>query len=488
MLKRSETPKNSSLAVLITLLLTFLPANYIYAGLLSYDSTGAGQTDVSHGNKGEHIPQDQMIVPFRKDFDWTRVDELFSDWDKPGSPGAAVGVIHKGEMIYSRGYGEANLDYGIPVIPETVFSIASISKQFTAACIAILIEKGMLDPEDDIRDYIPEMPEYDDIVRVRHLPYHISGVRDLYQTLNFADYGLANVMTLDDKLKVIASQSALNFPPGERHLYSNAGYTLMVFLVERVSGKPFSEFANEYIFEPLGMDNTHFHDNSSKVVKNRATSYFERNEEFHIAYWGNYQGVGPAGLNTTIVDLFKWDQNLYENKLGHSLDLNRILHERGVLNNGDTINYAFGLRMGDHRGLNTVGHGGSLMGFRTNYLRIPSQEFSVIVFSNLGSFNPGSMSAKIADLYLEDLFEQKLAKYQGTFVNPDLGTKVVIKLEDGSLILERPLSPKGEMTHTGAGKFSMGSWDIEFYHDEHGDIAGFKVDRTRALNVVYEKE
>ncbi len=457
---------------------------------ISLDTAGdAGSKSVNTAhikdyNKGNC--NDAILL--REDFDWSRVDTVFERWDKPGSPGCVVGVIHKGELVYQNGYGEANLDHGLPITPETVFYIASISKQFVAATVAIMAEKGLIDLDEDIREYIPELPDYGTPVLVKHLPWHTSGIRDLFQVLNFAEFNLADAFTIEDKLEVITAQSELNFPPGEEHLYSNAGYTLMAVLVERVTGQSLREFAHENIFMPLGMNNSHFHDDHRQIVRNRALSYQMRGDgEFYVSYRGNYQGVGADGLYTTIGDMLKWDRNLYNNRLEHAPGLNDIMHERGILNNGDTINYAFGLRKGDHRGLKTVGHSGSLMGFRSNYLRIPCQEFSVIVFSNLGSVNPASLTAEVADLYLEELFAEKMSKYEGVYVNPDHDTKCEIKMENGKLMLVRPMSPRGEMTHTGKGRFTAGGWTFQFYRDENGNIAGFKVDSGRARNVVYER-
>ncbi len=435
-------------------------------------------TEVNKGN----------TLPVREDFDWSRVDELFSEWDKPDSPGAVLGVIHNGELIYQNGYGEANLDHNIPITHETVFYIGSVSKQFAAACVAIMADIGKVDLDDDIREYIPEMPDYGEPIRVSQIVYHTAGLRDLYSVLNFAEINVANVLSLDDKLEAISSQSDLNFTPGGEYLYSNSGYTLITVLVERVTGKTLREFSEEYIFEPLGMHNTHFHDDRTEIVRNRALSYQRRDGEFVVSYLMNFEGVGPGGLYTTIGDMLKWDQNFYENRLAHSPNFNRIMHEKGILNNGDTLDYAFGIRFGDHRGLKTVGHGGSFMGFRADYLRFPEQNFSVVIFANLGSINPGNISTRIADLYLEDIFTDKIDKYQGTYVNPDHDTKCRVVKDNGELRLERPISPSGRMTHRGAGIFSVGSWMLEFYTNDNGDIAGFKVHTGRARNVRYVRE
>ncbi len=471
----------------------------LFVILIPFAAFGAdGQSNTGAEERYEVLPSEKESssgsdvqtagLPVRDDFDWSRVDELFSEWDEPGSPGCVVGVIHKGELVYQQGYGEANLDHGIPITPETVFYIGSVSKQFAAAAVAIMADKGMIDLDDDIREYIPEMPEYEEPVKVKHLVHHTSGVRDLYSVLNFAEMDVANVISLDEKLEVIASQSDLNFTPGDEYLYSNGGYMLMTVLVERVTGKTLREFTQENIFEPLGMENTHFHDNRHEIVPNRALSYRKRNEEFVVSYLSNFEGVGPGGLYTTVGDMLKWDQNFYENRLEHSPNFNEIMHKKGVLNNGDTLDYAFGLRFGDHRGIKTVGHGGSFMGFRADYLRFPEQEFSVVVFSNLGNINPGNISTSVADLYLEELFGEKIEKYEGTYVNPDHDTKCEIKKENGTLKMERPVSPRGEMNHRGEKLFSVGGWRVEFYRDNNGEIAGFLVDTGRARNVKYVRE
>ncbi len=483
MITRNDLFKGTAV-IMLSLLLSVTPSIELY-GMHHGNRNGAP------GNAAADLNVDKAEIskiPVRPDFDWSRVDELFSEWDKPGSPGAVLGVIHNGELIYQKGYGEANLDYNIPITHETVFYIGSVSKQFAAACIAIMADKGLIGLDDDIREYIPEMPDYGEPILIRHLVHHTSGVRDLYSVLNFAELNVANVLSLDEKLEAISSQSDLNFAPGEEYLYSNSGYTLMTVLVERVTGKTLREFSHEHIFEPLGMHNTHFHDNRTQVVKNRALSYQRRGEDFIVSYLMNFEGVGPGGLYTTIGDMLKWDRNFYDNSLHHSPNFNSIMYERGVLNNGDTLDYAFGIRFGDHRGVKTVGHGGSFMGFRADYLRFPEQEFSVVIFSNLGSISPGGISTRIADLYLEDLFSGKLEKYQGTYVNPDHDTMCKVVKDGGDLRMIRPVSPSGRMTHRGEGVFSLGGWVLEFYNNDGGEVEGFMVNTGRARNVRYIRE
>jgi len=230
-----------------------------------------------------------------------KIDAIFSQWDVPGSPGCAVGIYHNGEIIYQRGYGFANLENQEPIAPESVFYVGSVSKQFTAAAIAVLIDRGDIAPDDDIRTFIPELPEYERPIPVKSLIYHTSGLRDLYALMTIADIDVAGEISTPEFLDVIKRQSDLHFLPGDEHVYSNSGYTLMAILVERVTGKSLREFTRQNIFEPLGMSNTHFHDNRNEMIRNRVLSYQSGEESsFNLSYLWNFEGVGPGGLYTTI--------------------------------------------------------------------------------------------------------------------------------------------------------------------------------------------
>ncbi|MBA3693269.1 MAG: serine hydrolase, partial [Acidobacteria bacterium] len=225
-----------------------------------------------------------------------KVDALFAQWDKPDSPGCALGVIKDGNFIYKRGYGMANLDYNIPISPNTSFYIASTSKQFTAASIALLAREGKISLDDDIRKYLPEIPQYQSPITIRHLVYHTSGIRDYLDLTGLAGRHTEDVNTDDDFIKFIARQKNLNFKPGERYLYSNSGYFLLSQIVKRASGKSLRAFTDENVFKPLGMVNTRFHDDRSEIIKNRATGYFPRKGGGFSVLITNFDGVGDGGL------------------------------------------------------------------------------------------------------------------------------------------------------------------------------------------------
>lgn len=332
-----------------------------------------------------------------------RLDVLFQAWDRPGSPGAVVAVIRDGQIIYSRGYGMANLEYDVPITPATIFHIASVSKHFTAFAVALLAEEGRLSLDDDVRKHLPELPDFGRKITVRHLIHHTSGLRDQWELLAMAGWRLDDVITQEHILKMVRHQQELNFEPGEEYLYSNTGYTLLAAIVERVSGQPLREFTAERIFRPLGMTSTHFHDDHEMIVKGRAYSYAPRPGGGFRNSPLNYANAGATSLFTTVEDLAKWDRNFYEPRVGTPALLERML-TRGVLNDGRQLDYAFALTHGEYRGLRTVGHSGADAGYRSYYVRFPEQRFAVVVLSNLSTFNPTRLALRVADLYLAGQF------------------------------------------------------------------------------------
>jgi CubicO group peptidase (beta-lactamase class C family) len=333
-----------------------------------------------------------------------RVDKLFEEWDSTVSPGVAMAVIHNGEIVYERGYGMANLEHNVPITPETVFRIGSTSKQFTAACVAILSLQGKLSLDDDIRKYLPELPAYDKPITVRHLVHHTSGIRDYLGLAYLSGKSGDDFYTPEETVDMVARQRGLNFTPGDEHLYSNSGYFLLGVIVSRVSGKSLDAFAQEHIFQPLGMKNTHYHDDYQKIVKKRADGHFKTDNGYKILNT-TLNHVGDGGVFTTVEDLYLWDQAFYNHRLGK--ELMDLLHQTGVLNDGKKLEYAFGLNVRQYKGLKLVAHGGAFVGFRADMIRFPEEKFSVICLANLGSINPSKLCRQIADIYLADKFTEE---------------------------------------------------------------------------------
>jgi CubicO group peptidase (beta-lactamase class C family) len=358
-----------------------------------------------------------------------KVDKLFETWDSTISPGVSLAIIHNGEIIYKRGYGMANLEHNVPITAETVFRIGSTSKQFTAACIAILSLQGKLSFDDDIRKYIPELPAYDKPITVRHLVHHTSGIRDYLGLAYLAGKSEDDFYTPEDSVAMIARQKGLNFVPGDEHLYSNSGYFLLGVIVSRASGKSLNTFAQEHIFKPLGMKNTHFHNDYTTIVKKRADGHTKSENGFKILNT-TLNHVGDGGVFTTVEDLYLWDQAFYNEKLGK--ELMDLMCQNGVLNNGKKLEYAFGLNVGQYRGLKLVAHGGAFVGFRADMIRFPEEKFSVICLANLDSINPSKLCRQIADIYLADKFtEEKTPEKAAGSITPVTLTQNELKNKAG---------------------------------------------------------
>lgn len=382
------------------------------------------------------------------------VDSLFTQWNKPDSPGCALGIIKDGKLIYKRGYGMANLEYGIPITSQSVFRIGSTSKQFSAMCMVLLEEEGKLSLDDDIRKYIPELPEYEAPITIRHLLHHTSGIRDYLTLMTLAGEREDDFFTNDEVVGLLAKQEELNFPPGEEHLYSNSGYFLLSIITKRITGESMSLYAKKNIFEPLGMTNTHFHDDHTSVVKNRASGYLPREEGGFQISMTTLDMIGDGGVFTCVDDLLLWDQNFYRNRLGEGRDesIEKMITP-GILNSGKKLDYALGLRNSSHRGKKMISHGGGFVGFRAEMIRFPDERFSVIVLANLGTINPTELARNVADLYFGNASDEpievrpeqakpiKILKSQledkvGAFHDKKSGRIWRITLEDDVLIVD----------------------------------------------------
>src|SRR5271155_1155504 len=357
------------------------------------------------------------------------VDQVFAAFDKPDSPGCALGVVRDGNFIYKKGYGTASLELSVPLTPQSVFYMGSVSKQFTAASVVLAAEQGFLSLDDDIRKYVPELPSYGKTITLRQMLHHTSGFRDILGLLFLAGRNFEDIHPTSELLDLLSRQKALNYQPGEEYLYSNTNYFLMSVIIKRATGKPLSQFAEENIFKPLGMTHTRFYDDHSVVVPGRVPAYEPLPDGgFRVDWSTNFDKIGDGGLMSSVDDLLLWDRNFYANKLGKGTLLKEI-QTPGVLNNGKQIEYALGLIISTYRGLPIVEHGGALFGYRTELLRFPQQKFSVITLCNLGTSNPGQLSYHVADLYLagqlspepsaSDVASADAQSFAGWYRNPE---------------------------------------------------------------------
>ena len=390
-----------------------------------------------------------------------QVDAIFAEYQRTDSPGCALGVFREGAIEYARGYGMANLELGVAITPSTVFDIGSTSKQFSAFAILLLELDGKLDIDDEARKYVPELPHYGPAITIRHLMQHTSGLRDYLALFWLGGVHAKDMTTSQDALDAIVRQKALNFEPGDEYLYSNSGFFLLSEIVKRVSGKTLAEFARERIFEPLGMRHTRYLDDPQDIVPNRSTGYdLTKDGELEIEM-SDFEQTGDGAVYTSIEDLFLWNQNFYQPRVGTPELLERM-QTPGKLQSGKPMTYGLGLAMDTYRGLETVSHGGAWAGYRAELLRFPEPQLAVACLCNLGGTDPSDLAEKVAGVYLGSqmapevtpaaldfvtLPESELRSREGAYWNSSSGDYLFVTTKDAALFLDRssaslrPLSP-----------------------------------------------
>ena len=348
-----------------------------------------------------------------------KIDAVFARFDRRDSPGCIVGVSRAGKVVFEKGYGMADLERDVPITPASIFHVASISKQFTAMAILLLEQQGKLSIEDEVRKYIPELPDYGKRITLRHLLQHTSGIRDQWTLLRMAGWRGDDLITEDDVMWAVTRQRALNFDPGAEYLYSNSGFTLLAVIVKRVSGHSLREFADEQIFKPLGMTHTHFHDDHTMIVPHRTSAYEARQAGGWSVSIPVFDTYGATSLFTTAEDLLRWEQNFSVPVVGTPALLARMQQE-GILNDGTRTGYALGVAVGTHRGVREIGHSGADAGYRADVERYPDQQLAVAALCNASNSNPGVLTRQVADLYLGAALapEPSQARQAGTVTLP----------------------------------------------------------------------
>ena len=402
-----------------------------------------------------------------------QMEELFAAVNRSDGPGAAVAAIQDGQTVYENAFGMADLERRVALTPSSVFEIGSVSKQFTAMAILLLEEDGKVSLEDDIRTHLPEMPTYESPITIAHLLHHTSGIRDIETLLPMAGWPYSNYYSPWQQYELISRQQKLNFSPGEQFLYSNSGYSLLALIVERVSGKTLREFADERIFQPLGMRQSVFWDAPEQIVPDRALAY-EPGEDgsYGLQMW-YMPFVGPSGVYTSLADLARWDANFYDNKLGGGAGLIEKMTTPGKLNNGDSTDYAGGLFVGPQEDYTLINHNGAWMGYRAWMARFPERRLTLIMLSNAADIAVSTRA--IADAFLHaddesgesepaenqsseeevaeaepatiDVSPEVLAEYEGTYWNESDYLLRTIEVRDGALHYVRE---EGNATELGA--------------------------------------
>lgn len=385
--------------------------------------------------------------PARQDGNEAKIDAWFSRFT-PATPGCAVGVSVGGKIVLEKAYGMTDLEHGVPNKPDTIFEIASVSKQFTAAAVLLLARDGKLSLDDPARKHLPELPDYGRPLTIRHMLTHTSGLRDWGSVVGLTGWPRGTrVHTHAHVLDIVSRQRGLNFPSGTRWSYSNTGYNLAAVLISRVSGQSFAEFTRARIFEPLGMTRTSWRDDHTRIVKGRAIAYDDRPDGLHTNMpFENIHGNGS--LLSTVGDLLKWNQNFVAPVVGDAAFV-KEQQVPGRFEDGRSHDYAFGLFIGTYKGLRRVYHSGSTAGYRSYVVRFPDEGLSVAILCNAGaSSRSGEAAYVIADLYLAShlkpaqpvaahtLSRAEVEAVAGLYVNGPTGESLSIIRNDAALRFE----------------------------------------------------
>jgi CubicO group peptidase (beta-lactamase class C family) len=407
-----------------------------------------------------------------------KANQYFKNWNSKSSGGAAIAVVKNGKIVFSNAYGMANLEYGISNTTNTIFHAASLSKQFTTYAILALEKEGKISLDDDVRKYIPEVPNFGKKITLRHLASHTSGLRDQWRLLYLGGWKIDDVILNKDIINLVSKQTSLNFDPGSKLSYSNTGFTLLAEVVARVSGKSFAEYTQDVIFKPLGMTNSQFYDDYEKIVKNRAYSYKTKGKITKKSKL-SFATVGATNLFTTVNDLCKWaiylNNPTYKNK-----DLFVRMNTPAKLNNGEVTEAAMGQWYGaKYKGLEWFDHTGSDASFRAYFSRFPEHNSAVVILANTTPINASGYALATADIFLKEYYKtepqpkkttskkkkkldkfiklkkSQLLKYCGKYWEPGEWYNREIKLINDTLVYYRDKNSETKLAPIGENSFKM---------------------------------
>ncbi len=340
-----------------------------------------------------------------------QIDAIFAPLKSTTAPGAAVLLIRDSKPIFRRGYGVTDLRTLHPIDAKTNFRLASFTKQFTAACIMLLVHDGKLHYDDHLTDIFPEFPAYGKSITVRNLLNHTSGLPD-YEDILTAQYP----NTPDDQipqihdaavLKLLEQQTAAKFPAGSQWSYSNSGYVVLAQIVEKVSGKSFAQFLQERIFVPLKMNYTLAYEKGKNEISHRAFGHTPEKGGWRETDQSSTSAtLGDGGVYTSLEDLAKWDRALRNHTLLSESEMQPALTPVEPTGgpakdaDGKAVSYGFGWHLEPYKNHKRMWHDGETIGFRTTIQRLPDDNLTVIVLANRSDINPAELALKVADLYL----------------------------------------------------------------------------------------
>lgn len=415
-----------------------------------------------------------------------RVGQLLAPFDDPEVPGAAVGVYHDGALVYKKGFGSANLTYNIPFTSVTPTNIGSVSKQFTATAILLLEQEGKLSLDDDVRKHIPELKDFGHSITIRNLLNHMSGYREIYNTLPIIGWDGESFLQRDEAINLVNKQPSLQVEPGSEFNYNNTGYILLAETVARVSGISFPEFMRQNIFEPLEMNNTQVRTDPREIIPKSSMGY--QNQDYGYGEVGDlFAAYGAGSIYTTIEDFGKWLQNFKTGKIG-GLELITKLTTRGITTKGDTLDYALGIGVGEYRGQKRFQHTGGDIAHRAILIYYPEIDAGLAIASNNASF-PLNVSTKIADLFFGDYFDKAgetqldsgevevsrelLETYAGKYKFDNSGLIITYILEDDGFFAQAMGQNRLKMKGKNDSSFAYEGIEasVVFYRDEEGIVS-----------------
>lgn len=435
------------------------------------------------------------------------VDEIFARWSQ-ATPGCAVGVSVGGTPVLQKAYGMADLEHDVPNTPATIFEAGSVSKQFTAMAIMLLVKDGKLSLDDPVRKYLPEVPDYKVPLTIRHMLTHTSGLRDWGSVASIAGAPrTTREYTHGHVLDIVSRQKFLNFTPGDKYSYSNTGYNLSAVIVSRVSGMSFADFSQQRIFTPLGLTHTSWRDDHTRIVKGRAIAYADTNVRFATEMpFENVHGNG--GLLTTVGDLLKWNENFVKPVVG-DMPLVTAMQTTGLFNDGKPQDYALGLMVGELRGVKNINHSGSTAGYRAHLNRFPEARTSVAVLCNVSSGDATRAANRVSELFLTDRMKPAvaaapaapqapalnpqptgaaLAGYAGRYVSDEAETVLTAVIEQDRLVLKRRPDTVLPMVAIGPDRFRSPIGTVTFLKNAAGTVEGLSVNQERVWDLRFAKQ
>ena len=411
-----------------------------------------------------------------------QVDQHFTDYAKPNSPGCAVGIMQGGNVAYRKGYGLASLELDVPIdAARTVFDLGSLAKPFTAMSVLLLEQEGKLSLDDSIRTHVPGLPAIFQPVTLRQLLHHTGGAGDYTPELIMGGVRPEDVANGDDVMRVLARRTELTAPAGTRYEYSNTGYFLLGRAVESVSGKTLPEFARDRIFVPLGMTHTRYLDSHTTVVPGRATSYAPDGHGGYMLVGSDWEMYGDGALLSTAEDMAKWAAGLGSDKVGGK-SLVEALQTRGTLDDGTPIKAARAVVIDTYRGRPIAVSTGAWAGFVANQLRFPSDAFAVMTLCNVTDADVEGLGRKVADIYLADrlLPATDIAgaasgpapanNVLGTYANLGDGVVGTVSEKDGAIWYADGIWTSGKLAAAGDGRYRIGDSHSEVVFAMNGSV------------------